>query len=155
MIIKKDSIVTPLPSDDLIKEYESFWRLDLPLSYLTFIKEYNGVEVEDAVFLCNNREYVIERFLCMIDDIESHPKGHYDIDVVLSQIGERLTDNDDLLGAEVLPIANVFAGDMVCLDFRRNKQNPSVCVWSHEESDVLEPVFYKITNDFSAFMAML
>jgi len=155
MKIKKNTIVRPLPSEGLIKNHEKYWRLSLPNSFLEFIKENNGVEVEEATFECNNRSYALERFLCILEDIENHPKGIYDIDVVFSQIGERLTDNEDLLGAEVLPIASVFAGDFVCLDYRIDKDNPSVCVWSHEESGEFEPVTYNVADNFTEFLKTL
>ena len=155
MKIKHNTIVKPLPSEELIKKHESFWRLKLPDTFLDFIKMYNGVEVEGATFVCENRSYVIERFLCILDDIENNPQGIYDIDVVISQIEERLTDNEDLLGTEVLPIASLFAGDFVCLDFRENKESPSVCVWSHEESGEFEPLFYKIVDNFTEFLEIL
>ncbi|WP_144555524.1 SMI1/KNR4 family protein [Bacillus sp. X1(2014)] len=148
-------MVQPLPSEELIKKHEKFWRLKLPESFLEFIKAYNGSEVEEATFEYNNRSYAIERFLCMLDDIENNPKGIYDIDVVFSQIGERLTGNEDLLGAEVLPIASIFAGDFVCLDFRNNNITPSVCVWSHEESGKFEPVLYRIADNFTQFLKLL
>ncbi len=55
----------------------------------------------------------------------------------------------------ILPIAELFAGDYICLDFKENKDNPSVCVWDHEESGELEPVTYKVADTFSEFVAML
>jgi SMI1-KNR4 cell-wall len=122
---------------------------------VNLVKLYNGIEVEEATFECNNRGYTIERFLCILDDIENNPKGIYDIDVVFSQIGERLTENEDLIGAEVLPIASVFAGDFVCLDFRHNKANPFVCVWSHEESGEFEPITFKVADDFDECLKIL
>jgi SMI1-KNR4 cell-wall len=155
MKMKHDTIVRPLPSEELIKKHEKFWRLTLPEPFVNFVKLYNGIEVEEAIFECNNRGYAIERFLCILDDIENNPKGIYDIDVVFSQIGERLTENEDLIGAEVLPIASVFAGDFVCLDFRNNKANPSVCVWSHEESGEFEPITFKVADDFDEFLKVL
>ena len=33
---------------------------------------------------------------------------------------ERLTSNEDLIGCELLPIAELFAGDYLCLDFTKN-----------------------------------
>ena len=72
-----------------------------------------------------------------------------------SQIGERLTDNEDLIGVEVLPIAELFAGDYVCLDYRKSKEKPSICVWSHEESEDFAPVTYKVADTFSEFVEML
>lgn len=56
----------------------------------------------------------------------------YDIDVTLTQIEDRLTDIEDLIGIDILPVAFLFAGDFVCLDYRDNRENPSVCVWNHE-----------------------
>lgn len=155
MKLFQETIVTPLPSDELIKRHERLWRLNLPELFIEFIKVNNGVKVKEASFECNGRNYLIERFLCMVDDIENHPDGVYDIDVVFSQIGERLTDNEDLLGAEVLPIASIFAGDFVCLDFRRNKLAPSVCVWSHEESGEFDPVTYIVADTFSEFLKII
>lgn len=52
-------------------------------------------------------------------------------------------------------IGSIFAGDFVCLDFRRNKENPSVCVWSHEESGEFEPVLYKVADNFTEFLESL
>jgi len=129
--IKRDTVVKPLFSEGLIKKHEKFWRLTLLNSFLNFIKENNGVKVEEEAFECNNSCYVIERFLCIVDDIETYSIGNYDIDVVFSQIGEGLTANEGLLGAELLPIASTFTGDFVCLDFRTDQNTPSVCIWSH------------------------
>lgn len=155
MKIKGETIVKPLPTEMSVSKHEKYWRQTLPKSYVEFMNLNNGVVVEDATFQIGNREYMIERFLCMVDDIKEHPQAIYDIDVVLSQIEERLTDNEELLGAEVLPIAAVFAGDFVCLDFRNNTKEPAVCVWSHEESGELEPVFYEITKSFADFIDIL
>lgn len=87
-----------------------------------------------------------------MEDVKS---GWYDISVVESQIGERLTDNEDLIGIEVLPIAELFVGDYVCLDFRKGIEYPSVCVWSHEESGEFDPITYRIADSFSEFIDML
>lgn len=60
-----------------------------------------------------------------------------------------------MIGVEVLPIAELFAGDYVCLDYREDKENPFICVWSHEESGDFEPVTHKVANTFSEFVQML
>lgn len=65
------------------------------------------------------------------------------------------TDNEDLIGVEVLPIAELFAGDYVCLDYRKSREKPSICVWSHEESEDFAPVTYKVADTFSEFVEML
>ncbi len=43
---------------------------------------------------------MIVSFLCILENAEHSEFGFYDIDVVLSQIEERLTDNEDLVGCE-------------------------------------------------------
>jgi len=155
MRIKEDSIVKPLPFDSLIKSQEDYWRLKLPTSFVAFIKENNGAEVEATTFDCDGRERMIERFLCILGDVQLNPDGMYDIGVVLTQIEDRLSDTEDLIGADVLPIAVLFAGDFVCLDFRKDADNPVVCVWSHEESEYCDPVLYNVADNFADFLTLL
>ena len=106
-------------------------------------------------FECNKHNYAVTRFLCILKNVQETQNGWYDISVVESQIGERLTDNESLIGVEVLPIAELFAGDYVCLDYRKSKEKPSICVWSHEESEDFAPVTYKVADTFSEFVEML
>ena len=159
MKVKDNSIVYPLPTDEIIEKFEGLWRLKLPDGYINFIKAYNGARPAEYCFdgTRNGHEniYVVERFLCILEDFEEHPHGWYDIDVVLAQIGERLTTNGDLLGEDVLPIAELFAGDVLCLDFRVDKVKPTVCVWNHEESGVLDPVMSHVADSFEDFLNML
>ncbi len=54
-----------------------------------------------------------------------------------------------------MPISSVFAGDFVCLDFRIDKNNPSVCIWSYEESGEFEPVTYNVADSFTEFLEIL
>lgn len=138
-----------------IRKVEEYSKINFPDSYIVFIKKYNvGVPITNE-FLCNNHLYAIDRFLGFVNEYKTSPIGNYDIAVVLSQIDTRLTDNPDLIGDELIPIASLFAGDYVCLDFKENKDNPSICVWNHEESDEFEPVTYKVANTFSEFLAMI
>lgn len=106
-------------------------------------------------FFCNNNTYVVERFLGFINDVKSSPLENYDIAVVLSQIDTRLTDNPELVGDELIPIASLYAGNYVCLDYRQDKENPSICVWNHEESDEFSPMTYHVANSFLDFIELL
>ena len=155
MTIKEDTIVYPTPDEALIADNEDYWRQVLPEDYKNFIMKYNGGEPEEKTFFCHNHYYALLRFLCMLRDPQASPYGYHDIDVVDTQIGERLTANGDLVGAEVLPIGALFAGDYLCLDFREDKNNPSVCVWSHEESGPLDPTTYRVADSFTDFINML
>lgn len=162
MQIKKESIIRPLPTDEEISEREEEWEVTLPSDYKEFLKKYNaGIPQQDS-FVYRGHEYALIRFLGIIDDFEDNEMGEYDIEVVESEIGERLTDNEDLVGMEVVPIAELFAGDYLCLDLRKKHKlfgkkddTPSVCVWDHEESGVFDPVTYKVADSFTDFLNML
>lgn len=155
MTIQEDTILQPIPSAELLVKREKQWRLVLPTDYREFVVNYNGGIPNEKSFECNGHHYAITRFLCVLKNVQEAKYGWYDISVVESQIGERLTDNEDLIGVEVLPIAELFAGDYVCLDYRESKEAPCVCVWSHEESGVFAPVTYKVADTFSEFVGML
>lgn len=154
MNIESNSIISEDISER-IRKVEEYSKINFPDSYIDFIKKYNvGVPLTNE-FLCNKHFYAIDRFLGFVNEYKTSPLGNYDIAVVLSQIDTRLTDNPDLIGDELIPIASLFAGDYVCLDFKDNKENPSICIWSHEESGEFEPVTYKVADTFSEFLEML
>ncbi len=158
MTIKENTVIEPRPSEELIAEKERVWRLKLPEDYRNFIMEFNGGEPVERVFdfgKNKNVNHVIIRFLCILDDANIGPDGWFDISVVDAQIGERLTDNEDVIGIDVLPIAELFAGDYLCLDFRKDGNAPEVCVWFHEESGDFGPALYKVAISFSEFIEML
>ena len=104
-----NTIVVPLPGDDLLDAVERSFRVSFPESYRHFIKEHNGAVPITNMFSMNQQEYIIEKFLCILDDSESDPiNGWYDIEVTITQIGDRLTDNEDLVGMNVVPIERFF-----------------------------------------------
>nr|WP_235794763.1 SMI1/KNR4 family protein [Virgibacillus sp. NKC19-16] len=97
----------------------------------------------------------MDRFLCVLENTEENDYGVYDIDVTLTRIEVRLTDNEDLVGVDLLPIAILFAGDYLCLDYRESDNHPTVCVWDHEESGDLDPVTYYCSENFDEFLSIL
>lgn len=148
-------VVLPKPDEELIRRKEKAWRVHLPKDYRNFLKEYSGGTPSKKSLPCAGYIYVVERFLCLVKDIATHKYGYLDIDVTVTQIEDRLTDNEDLIGYEMIPIAAMFAGDYLCLDFRKSKRKPSICIWFHEESGELEPVTEKVADSFTEFMQML
>jgi len=130
-------------------------RIRFPEPYREFIKRNNGAVPITNIFTHNNHDYIVERFLCILEESESDEiNGWYDIEVIITQIGDRLTDNEDLVGMNVIPIAALFAGDFVCLDYRKT-EDPSVVVWYHEESDEFSPVTKTVAPNISEFLGML
>lgn len=155
MKIEFISMIEPKPNDEILNKEEEMWNIKLPKAYREYLIDFNGASPKKRSFLCNNHEYAVDRFLCVLENTEDSEYGSYDIDVVLTQIEDKLTDNEDLVGCELLPIAQLFAGDYVCLDFRKKTNRPEVCVWSHEESGELDPITYKVSESFEEYLKLL
>lgn len=153
--MNKVNKVLPLPDKNYILKKENNWRIELPKSYRNYLLQFNGGVPNRKTFVFNKYKYSVERFLSLLEDYKENELGDYDIGVVLTQIELRLTDNLDLIGVEKLPIAVLFAGDLICLDFKETPENPSVCIWYHEESGEFDPVTKKIANSFEEFLEML
>jgi hypothetical protein len=149
------SIIEPLPSIGYIEKSEKYWRVRLPEDLRVFLMTYGGAKPVKRAFLVGQHEYAIERFLCRLEKASESDLGWYDIDVVFSAISSRLLDDGDMLGTNILPIAALFAGDFVCADFHRDKGNPTICVWNHDESDDYKPVLYPVADSFTEFLDML
>lgn len=153
------SFALPFPDDNYIAEYEQYWRVRLPDDFKLFLKRYGGGDPHYASFLAGGHEWAIDRFLCLLSNFKDNPLGWYDIDVVWSQIVDRLGEDPDALGAEMLPIVVLFAGDYVCLDYRASKESPredpTVVVWLHEDSEYLSPATIPVADTFTEFLEMI
>ena len=149
------SVIYPLPTDALLQEREVAWKVRLPDDYKNFIMRKNGFRPSKNLFSLKNRSFLIERFLCVLENTKDNPLGIYDIDVVMSQLDERLFVHEDILGFELVPISALFGGDFVCLNYIEDPKNPSMCIWYHEESYELEPAIEFVANNFTEFLAML
>ena len=155
MTQQDQAMIYPLPTDALLQEREAAWKVRLPDDYKEFIKNENGLIPSKRYFHVGNNEKVVERFLCVLENSKNNPLGMYDIDVVMSQLDERLFAHEDILGFELIPIAALFGGDFVCLNYVEDSVNPSMCIWYHEESYELEPAIEFVANSFTEFLAML
>lgn len=161
MKIDMNSIVKPKPTEKLIKIFENNYKINFPEKFKEFLLEYNGATPITNVFSLGSNEYLIERFLCILEDYKEHKNGDYDIGVVISQIFDRLTDSEDITGMDVIPIAVLFGGNFICLDYRNKEidytenKNPIVVIWDHEESEEDLPVTKKVCNSIDEFFSML
>ncbi|MCL1853169.1 MAG: SMI1/KNR4 family protein [Peptococcaceae bacterium] len=154
LIIEEDSFVEGA-SNNRINKLERYSRVKYPNSFIDFLKTYNGGVPVSKKLKAHNNEYVVERFLCLVDSPNDSPLGAYDIAVVLTQLGERLQSPELEYGDELIPIASLFAGNFVCMDYRESKTNPKICIWDHEESEDFAPATYFIANSFEEFIDML
>lgn len=156
---KKGSIL-PIPSEKCIKEAEEYFEVRFPKDYLAFLSKYNGAEPAEAnsVFLLDGHEYVVERFFCLLDRELWHKIGEdewCDISVITTKLEEYLADDGDGYGLPIVPVAAVGGGDAVCLDFRKNPDNPTICMWYNDESDVFAPATEFLADNFEQFLGML
>ena len=101
-------------------------------------------------------ERIIDRFLGMIE--RDHPLYAYHIDVVVTQLDERILFDPDGPDLPLLPLAALDGGDFVCLDLRgpaMNGEGASVVIWDHEASEEMAPAVHRIADDWDAFLAIL
>lgn len=149
------SIIYPLPTDALLQEREVAWKVRLPEDYKEFIKNENGLIPSKRYFHFGNNEKVIDRFLAILAISGEKPEEVYDIGVVSTQLEGRIVFDEDYVGMQLIPIAALFGGDFVCLNYVKDSENPSICIWYHEESYELEPAIGLVANNFTEFLDML
>ncbi|AGK70971.1 SMI1 / KNR4 family protein [Streptococcus cristatus] len=155
MTQKKQAIISPMPTDALLHEREVAWRVKLPDDYKKFIKNENGLIPSKRYFHFGNNEKVIEHFLAILAISGEKAEEAYDIGVVSTQLEGRIIFDEDYVGLQLIPIAALFGGDFVCLNYVEDSENPSMCIWYHEESYELEPAIELVANNFTEFLAML
>ena len=149
------SIIYPLPTDALLQEREVAWKVQLPDDYKEFIKNENGSIPSKRYFHFWNNEKVIDRFLAILAISGEKSEEVYDIGVVSTQLEGRIVFDEDYVGMQLIPIAALFGGDFVCLNYVEDPENPSMCIWYHEESYELEPAVEFVANNFAEFLDML
>lgn len=148
-------IIYPLPTDALLQEREVAWKVRLPEDYKEFVKNENGLIPSKRYFHFGDNEKVIDRFLVILAISSEKPEEVYDIGVVSTQLEGRIVFDEDYVGMQLIPIATLFGGDFVCLNYVEDPENPSMCIWYHEESNELEPAIELVANSFTEFLEML
>jgi len=154
MQIRSDTAL-PAPSLERVEWFEQSYRVKLPAAYVEILLSSNGAELVTSIFEYNGNEFVLERFLCLLDNPrDDNVHGWYDLSSVLTQLDARLIEDQDLIGMNLIPFAVVFGGDFVCLDYRESAV-PRIVLWFHEESDDFAPVTKVVADSFEAFVEML
>ena len=135
------------PSSDRLEVVQRSFGITLSHDYVDFLRSTNGGIPIRRYFSLAGNEKVVERFLSLVEAYKADPLGIYDIEVVWSQIEERLNDS-------LVPIAEVFAGDFLCLDFSKSSE-PAVILWDHEKSRVDVPYLMPVAPSLGHFIEML
>lgn len=155
MYQQNQSIIYPLPTDTILQEREVAWRVKLPDDYKEFIKKENGVIPSKRYFHFEHNEKVIDRFLAILAISGEKTEEDYDIGVVSTQLEGRIVFDEDNVGMQLIPIAALYGGDFLCLNYVEDSENPNISIWYHEESYELEPVIEFLAKNFTEFLAML
>ena len=123
MYQQNQSIIYPLLTDALLLEREVVWRVKLPDDYKEFIKKENGVIPSKRYFHFEHNEKVIDRFLAILAISGEKTEEDYDIGVVSTQLEGRIVFDEDNVGMQLIPIAALFGGDFVCLNYVEDSEN--------------------------------
>ena len=146
--------VLPSPSADRIDWFERTFDVTLPRAFRKLLATGNGDRPIRAEFTVGTRQRSVERFLCLVDTPRTHLSGWADITVVMSQIDDRLGPEDEA-GSSLIPIAALFGGDFVCLDYSRSRTEPQVVVWDHERSLEFDPFTDVVARSYDEFERLL
>ena len=152
-----DRTCAPAPTNEAISEFEKSLGIQLPEAFIDVLKSANAAVPLRREFPAGDDWRLIDRFLGLVD--VANPLRAYDIRLALEDLVERLLTAEELeveaeCRAKVLPVAVLFAGDHVCLDYRGDEE-PSVRLWVHEESRVGAPVYVDVAPTFAAFLELL
>ncbi|WP_180953891.1 SMI1/KNR4 family protein [Bacillus sp. M6-12] len=148
----------PLPLEADIEKLEKAFHVVFPEKYKEFLKTYNSCKLYDDDILTHiDNKYAIERFLGIIKDYKEHDYGEYDIGVSETSLSlqERNIFDEDIYGSELIPIAKLAYGDYLCLNYHKDKKNPSVDFLDYEESYTCNPVTTKISDSFTDFVKLI
>ncbi|PGZ98486.1 1,3-beta-glucan synthase regulator [Bacillus pseudomycoides] len=102
-----------------VKNVEQELGIKFPLDYIECVMKNNGAHVSPEVFEVEGKRRVFGTLLTYdMDDDEN--------------IIEVFNDYKDTLPAELVPFAFDPAGNLICFDYKNNKNNPVVVFWEHE-----------------------
>ena len=130
-----------------LRAFQKNLGVSLPGDHVELLRRANGGVPTAKFFSLGSNEMVVERFLPLLADYKNDPLGHYDMEVVWSQIEGRLDDS-------LVPFAALFAGDFLCFDCDAGSE-PPIVLWDHERSRENRPVTVPVANSFREFAAML
>jgi hypothetical protein len=147
--------ILPAPPSGHLQALEDYYEVQLPEDYKHFVLSHNGAIPRTGRFDAAGAERMIERFLPILADAEDHPLGWLELEVVVSQLDSRLTDDRDGETVTLIPIAALFAGDFLVLDYRASSAEPTIGLWSHEQSEDFAPAVITVARTFNALLAML
>ena len=149
-IIDKEIVVSK--KEDAYKSIDTIERIygvDLPLDYKEFLLEYGGCFIND------NRMYqpIESTPVTPVDGFDSMG-GFYGITNDTYDIESVIQTHMDVLGSNVMSIADADGGDLICIGLK-DKYRGKIYYWYHEGETIDEDgkeYLYLIANSFEEFI---
>ncbi len=123
-------------------------RIKFDPDYVEHLRIHHGGSPKSRYFkTATGTDHVVVRFLNFLPGSFKGPLAQYGVEGTWGLI-------DDRLGKNLIPFAELFAGDMLCFDYS-GEGRPSVVVWFHERSRPGKPYTEKVAQDFPGLLAVL
>ncbi|MBM80619.1 MAG: hypothetical protein CMJ78_08510 [Planctomycetaceae bacterium] len=131
-------------------------KLDVPsivfdVDYMEFIQRFNGGIPKKCCFNDSRGHGRMVEYFMYFSDLP-RDAGLRDVHVT---VAHTQASDSEAFRPDLIPFAELFAGDMLCFDHSVNPQQPSIVIWLHEESEIDAPAVEHIANSFREFCEML
>lgn len=130
-------------SMEAIRRVEEYWNVTLPADFVDCVLLHNGGHPSWDVFEVPGNRRVFG-YLC-----DFHAESSSYVLDTYEDMRDRLLDG-------VFPIADDPFGNVICLDYRGDRTNPSVLFWDHEVAfDDPEAALTYVATSSTEFLGML
>ncbi len=131
-----------LTTDD-VKKVEQILGETFPKDFVQCVLKNNGAYPELPNFIVNGQLEMLNNLLSLNLSDEGNILRMFEL------IQDRLPN-------KVIPFGRDAGGNMICFDYRKDKNNPTVVFWNHEvASQDVEKSIKFISNTFEEFLSML
>lgn len=121
----------------LIVKFENDHNVIFPPDYVNLLCVSNGASPDKAIFSIGDDEFAVNYFLSWSSES----------DVSIISAYDHLAKEHS---AKIIPFANDAFGNLICFNFEKGKENPTIEFWYHEQDQ-----FFFLANDFTTFMNSL
>lgn len=131
---------------------QDFPSFEFDPDYIAHLRKTNGgVPIHGRFMTARGRERLIERVNNFFDLPSDDMRKHSCVSV-----SHTYALDSDAFDHLLIPFADLFAGDIVCLDHRHlGRGKPPVVIWLHEESETDSPATEFVADSFRDFVQLL
>lgn len=143
----------PPVTDAAISLLQNSNGVRLPAEYIALLKVHNGGHLEGCGLEHGGVRLELDLLLSVGDPTAETQE--WEVDVVVTRLGVLLADDPGRVGTLLLPIISVGWDDYVCLDFRRNRFEPTVVLFDLAGSKEWAPKVTELAPTFPEFIARI